>query len=352
MRQDKRSEKRHEKIVVVGGAGYVGAHMVTLLQDEGYEVMVLDNLSRGVPNATSAPLFEIDLRDVNALDTFFSKYPCDLVMHFAALAYVGESVVEPALYYQNNVVGTLNLLDVIRKYGKPPLVFSSSCATYGEPNAIPISESHLQNPINPYGKSKFFIEQALRDYGNAYGQQSISLRYFNAAGCDPQGRVGEEHQPETHLIPLVLAEALRLKKGGNSAKTTLQVFGHDFATADGSCVRDYIHVSDLCLGHLQSAKRLFSGAVKGAEFYNLANGYGFSVLEVINACRQVTGQDIGFTIQPRRTGDPAVLIGDASQALKILAWSPQIPALEDIIASAWNWVVQHDRQLELVAQGK
>ena len=326
-------------ILVIGGAGYIGSHMVLALQDAGHKVLVFDNLSRGFADAVgTAPLVVGDLRNAAELDALFSMHSICLVMHFAALAYVGESVTAPELYYQNNVMGALNLLASMRRHHVEKLVFSSTCATYGEPDAVPISETHSQRPINPYGRTKLMMEQALADYATAYGTQSISLRYFNAAGADALGRVGERHDPETHLIPLVLTEALRLQNGGNPADTALQVFGNDFATTDGSCVRDYIHVTDLCQAHLLAAQRLLSGQSQGAEFYNLANGAGFSVIEVIEACRQVTGQPIHFKMHPRRAGDPAVLIGDASRASTVLGWQPIMSDLHAIIETAWTWI--------------
>lgn len=328
-------------ILVIGGAGYIGSHMVLALQDAGHKVLVFDNLSRGFADAVdTAPLVVGDLRNPKELDALFATHPISLVMHFAALAYVGESVSAPELYYQNNVVGALNLLAAMHKHGVHKLVFSSTCATYGEPVTVPITELHPQRPINPYGRTKLMIEQALQDYALAYGMQSVSLRYFNAAGCDPHGRVGERHDPETHLIPVVLAEALRLKNGGDPADTALHVFGNDFPTADGSCVRDYIHVADLCQAHLLAAQRLLSNQAHDAEFYNLANGTGFSVLEVIDACREVTGQPIQFNMQPRRSGDPAMLIGDASKAGTVLGWRPALADLHTIIQTAWAWMNQ------------
>lgn len=280
-----------------------------------------------------------DLRNPQDLDACFSKNRFDLVMHFAAYAYVGESMRQPHLYYKNNVVGTLNLLETMRRYDVKRLVFSSSCATYGEPKILPISESHVQVPINPYGRTKLMIEQALADYAMAYGFHSVSLRYFNAAGGDPQGRVGERHDPETHLIPLVLAEALRIKSGGEGRETRLVVFGNDFLTRDGSCVRDYIHVNDICRSHLISAKLLLSGKLSGAEYFNLANGAGFSVFEVIEACRRISGQSIEYRVSPRRAGDPAALIGDAQRAATILGWHPEFFSFEGIIETAWNWIL-------------
>lgn len=328
------------KVMVVGGAGYIGSHMVLALQEAGYQAVVFDNLSRGFADAVGQkiPLVLGDLRSPADLDSCLAGHRFDLVMHFAALAYVGESVTDPELYYQNNVVGALNLLSAMRRHGVCRLVFSSTCATYGEPDAVPIAESHPQRPINPYGRSKWMIEQALQDYAGAYEMHSVSLRYFNAAGCDPQGRAGERHDPETHLIPLVLGEALRLKQGGHPDETALQVFGGDFPTSDGSCVRDYIHVADLCQAHLLAAQHLLSGDVQGAEVYNLANGAGFSVLEVIEACRAVTGQPIQYRLQPRRAGDPAVLIGDARLAGEVLGWRPAHGDLPGIIRTAWAWM--------------
>ncbi len=325
------------KILVVGGAGYIGSHMVLALQDADYQVVVFDNLSRGFADAVgSGPLVIGDLRSHADLDACFAAHRIDLVMHFAALAYVGESVTEPELYYQNNVVGALNLLAAMRRHGVNRLVFSSTCATYGEPDHIPITENHPQRPINPYGRTKWMIEQALRDYALAYGTQSVSLRYFNAAGCDAQGRAGERHNPETHLIPLVLAEAMRVKQGGNPAGTALRVFGTDFPTPDGSCVRDYIHVADLCQAHLRAAERLLNVQSQGAEFFNLANGQGFSVLEVIEACRKVTGQPIMYRAESRRAGDPAVLVGDAGLAGAVLGWRAEWTNLHQIINTAWS----------------
>ena len=324
-------------VLVVGGCGYIGSHMVLALRDAGYPVAVLDNLSRGFADAVgTAPVFVGDIRSATDLDACFSGHDVGLVMHFAALAYVGESVLEPELYYQNNLVGTLNLLAAMRRHGLTRIVFSSTCATYGEPRQLPIPETHPQSPINPYGRTKLMIEQALIDYGTAYGFESVSLRYFNAAGCDPLGRAGERHDPETHLIPLVLDEALRVKRGGDPAESKLTVFGSDFPTPDGSCVRDYIHVADLCRAHLFAAKRLMTSVVRGAEFYNLANGVGFSVLDVIATCRDVTGQPIAYRLAPRRAGDPATLVGDAAKAAQVLGWQPEHRELRDIIETAWR----------------
>lgn len=330
-----------KKILVTGGAGYIGSHMVLALKEAGYEPFVIDNLSRGhIDSIGDAPFAQVDLRNQVEVKTIFANHQFDAVMHFAALAYVAESVTNPVMYYDNNVRGTLNLLAAMSEANSPPLVFSSSCATYGEPKHTPIAENHPQLPINPYGQGKHFVESVLQDCALAYGQNSISLRYFNAAGCDSLGRVGERHEPETHLIPLVLKEALRIQHGGNPADTELVVFGGDFQTADGSCVRDFIHVSDLCRAHLLALQRLLSHEVQGAQFFNLANGRGFSVLEVIEACRQVTGQAIQFQLKGRRPGDPAVLVGDATLAAHTLGWKPEVTQLSDIIRSAWQWMLQ------------
>jgi UDP-glucose-4-epimerase GalE len=329
-------------VLVVGGAGYIGSHMCHMLADAGHQVTVLDNLSRGhrAAIAPGADFVQGDIRSTHDLDACFSGRRFDVVMHFAALAYVGESVLDPARYYDNNVVGSLRLLDAMRAHGVPGIVFSSTCATYGEPQELPIGETHPQQPVNPYGRSKLMVEQALADYATGYGTRSISLRYFNAAGCDPAGRVGECHDPETHLIPLVLEQALRVRRGGDPANTRLQVLGGDFPTADGTCVRDYIHVSDLCRAHLLAAERLAGGGMAGAEAYNLGNGHGYSVLEVIEAARRVTGVDIRHHVVARRAGDPSALVGSAMRAAEVLGWQPEIPGIDDIVATAWRWMTR------------
>jgi UDP-glucose-4-epimerase GalE len=329
-------------VLVVGGAGYIGSHMVLALEDAGYAPVVFDNLSRGHADAVSnAPLVVGDLRSNADLDACFTAHRVDVVMHYAALAYVGESVTKPELYYENNVVGALNLLSAMRRHGQKRIVFSSSCSTYGEPERMPMAETHPQRPINPYGRTKLMVEQALADYAVAHGLRSVSLRYFNAAGCDPKGRAGERHDPETHLIPLVLAEAMRTLAGGKPSDTSLQVFGSDFPTRDGSCVRDYIHVDDLSQAHLLASQRLLADEVKGAEAYNLANGVGFSNLEVVAACREVTGQPIAFRSMPRRPGDPAELVGDARRAHEVFGWTPKHVDLKGIIRTAWAWMKSH-----------
>ncbi len=326
-------------VLVTGGAGYIGSHMVKLLLENGHRVVVFDNLSRGFADAVlCSDLVVGDLLNPAAIDDVLSRFQIDVVMHFAALAYVGESMQHPREYYYNNVAGSMNLLNAMLDHGIDKFVFSSTCATYGVPETMPITENADQRPINPYGQSKLMVERVLADYAQAYGLNSIALRYFNAAGCDPDGRLGERHDPETHLIPLVLEEAQRVIQGGNPAATGLEVFGTDFDTADGSCVRDYIHVTDLCAAHLAAMDRLLDTTETGAEAYNLGNGNGFSVLDVIDVCRRVTGVAIDYRASARRPGDPAVLIGSADKALSVLGWEPRYTDLEEIVASAWQWM--------------
>lgn len=333
-------KKELDRILVVGGAGYIGSHMLLRLQDSGWPsdaLAVFDNLSRGYRDACGdVRLWEGDLLDPDSVRRCLLEFRPDLVMHFGAFAYVGESVQAPDLYYSNNLMGSLNLLNAMSDLGIRRLVFSSTCATYGEPEVVPIPESHPQRPINPYGRTKLMVEQILMDYAHAYGLQAIGLRYFNAAGADPQGRARERHEPETHLIPLVLREAERLQAGGNPRETLLQVFGNDFSTDDGSCVRDYIHVQDLCDAHLKAAQQISRFPAGGrVEFFNLANGNGFSVFDVIETCRQVTGQPIEARVVSRRAGDPARLIGTAEKAKSVLGWEPSF-GLEDMVRHAWG----------------
>ena len=326
-------------VLVVGGAGYIGSHMVKALADAGFRTTVFDNLSRGHRDAVVAGDFvKGDLQNLDELKKLFDAYQFDAVMHFAAFCYVGESVQSPLSYYRNNVAGTLNLIDAMKSAGVDKFVFSSSCATYGMPKKIPITEGEPQNPINPYGQTKLMVERILKDSAEAYSLQSIALRYFNAAGCDPEGVLGERHDPETHLIPLVLLEAQRVLKGGKHGDTTLCVFGDDFDTPDGTCIRDYIHVQDLCTAHMSAMKRLLEQKTEGFEAYNLGNGQGFSVKQVIDTCRKVTGVNIEYRIVDRRTGDPAQLVGSAEKARTFLQWEPRINTLEDIIETAWRWI--------------
>jgi UDP-glucose-4-epimerase GalE len=327
------------KLLVTGGAGYIGSHMVMVLVDAGYDITVFDNLSRGFREAVVCDDFvQGDLLNPDDLKKLFATRGFDTVVHFAALAYVGESVAQPRKYYENNVIGTLNLLNGMLDAGVGKIVFSSTCATYGIPEQLPITEEALQRPINPYGRTKLIIEDMLADYAVAYGMNSVSLRYFNAAGCDPKGELGERHDPETHLIPLVLREAQRVLAGGAPFETELSVFGDDFATSDGTCVRDYIHVTDLCRAHLAAIELLWANALTGANAFNLGNGKGFSVKEVVASCRRVTGIGVQYKIAPRRLGDPPVLVGSAAKAKAVLGWQPEYTELDDIVATAWRWM--------------
>ena len=314
---------------MVGGAGYIGSHMVLMLLEAGHEVVTFDNFSTGFRDAIlGGELLEGDLADSGRLNEVLSGGGFDAVMHFASNIEVGESVREPAKYYKNNLVNAINLLDAMRRNGVSAFVFSSSAAVYGEPQYAPLDESHPRAPLNPYGRTKWMVEQVLGDYDTAYGLKSVSLRYFNAAGADPEARIGERHEPESHLIPLVLQAA-------SGRRESIQVFGRDYDTPDGTCVRDYIHVNDLCQAHLAALDRVVSGGESAA--YNLGNGNGFSVNEVIETARQVTGREIKVVDSPRRPGDPAVLVADASLARKELGWEPQRPGLETIIGDAWGW---------------
>jgi UDP-glucose 4-epimerase len=285
-----------------------------------------------------------DLLNVSDLRNLFQSRTFDVVMHFSALCYVGESVQYPLMYYRNNVEGTVNLLNVMKEAGVNEFVFSSSCAVYGIPGAIPITEDQPKSPVNPYGWTKLFVEQILNDSANAHGFRSISLRYFNAAGLDPEGVLGERHDPETHIIPLVLKEALRVQHGGKPEDTTLHVFGDDYNTPDGTCIRDYIHVQDLCDAHMAAMNFLLEEEVKGAEAFNLGNGKGFSVKEVIEACRRVTGIDIRHNTTGRRPGDPPRLVGSAEKAKKVLKWEPKFTGLDAIIRTAWKWFRSQARE--------
>ncbi|MBI4782360.1 MAG: UDP-glucose 4-epimerase GalE [Oscillatoriophycideae cyanobacterium NC_groundwater_1537_Pr4_S-0.65um_50_18] len=318
-------------ILVTGGAGYIGSHAVLALQQAGFNVVVLDNLVYGhreLVEALGAKLIVGDTSDRPLLDDIFSKFNVAAVMHFAAYAYVGESVSDPAKYYRNNVQGTLTLLESMINAGVKQFVFSSTCATYGVPKTVPIPEEHPQNPINPYGASKLMVERILSDFDAAYGLKSVCFRYFNAAGADPEGRLGEDHNPETHLIPLVLLAAL-------GKRDSVSVFGTDYPTPDGTCIRDYIHVTDLANAHVLGLQYLLNGG-KSSTF-NLGNGNGFSVREIIAAARQVTGREIQVVESDRRAGDPPSLVGSSDQARKILGWQPQYADLHQILTHAWNW---------------
>ena len=317
-------------ILVVGGAGYIGSYMCKCLANNGYKPIVLDNLVRGHREAIKwGPFYEGSISDQTLLMHIFSKHEIVAVMHFAAFCYVDESVREPVKYYQNNVANTINLLQVMIEKNISNFIFSSSCATYGEPIETPITEQHPQNPINPYGRSKLMVEQILDDFGNAYGLKSVSLRYFNAAGADPDGEVGEDHTPETHLIPLVLQTAL-------GQKQVINIFGDDYPTEDGTCIRDYIHISDLAQAHLLALERLLNSQLTG-QYYNLGNGDGYSVKQVIDTARKITKKKISTKITERRLGDPALLIGSSEKAVKELGWKPRFADLKTIIETAWKW---------------
>lgn len=316
-------------ILVVGGAGYIGSHMVKALLEQGHSVITYDNLSTGFRDAVLGGEFvEGDLADRARLDATFRRFQPDAVMHFASHIQVGESVEQPARYYVNNVVNTLNLLDTMVRHGVRYFVFSSTAAIFGEPEYLPISPFHPKAPLNPYGRSKWMIEMVLEDYERAYGLKSVCLRYFNAAGADPSGALGERHEPETHLIPLVL-QALSGKRD------SISVFGRDYDTPDGTCIRDYIHVADLCVAHSLALERLMKTGV--SSLYNLGNGQGFSVQEVIEAAQRVTGHRVKVIDRPRRPGDPARLVADPRLAQKELGWRPAYPDLETIIRHAWVW---------------
>lgn len=316
-------------ILVTGGAGYIGSHVVKELHKKGYKAVIFDNLSRGNKFALKWGDFVFgDLNNISSIRKAFSDYSFDAVMHFASYAYVGESMENPQRYYQNNVVTTLNLLSCMLEFNVKKIIFSSSCATYGIPQRIPITESHYQNPINPYGQTKLIIEKILLDFNNAYDLKYVSLRYFNAAGADPDCEIGECHIPETHLIPLVLDAALNEKKH-------IKVFGTDYPTKDGTCIRDYIHVTDLANAHLLSLEYLLDGNV--SDIFNLGNNAGFSVREVIDTAMMVTKQKIDFISEKRRDGDPPILVGSADKIKDILRWEPKFNCLQDIIKTAWKW---------------
>ena len=316
-------------ILVVGGAGYIGSHINKMLNQKGFETLIFDNLVYGHKEAVKWGRLEIgDLADTERLDEIFTNNKIDAVFHFAAYAYVGESVGNPSKYYNNNVVNTIHLLDAMVKHNVKYIVFSSTCATYGVPEEMPITEKMNQNPINPYGQSKLMIEKILADYHNAYGLNYCCLRYFNAAGADPDGEIGESHTPETHLIPLVLAAAA-------GDRENIKVFGTDYPTRDGSCIRDYIHVTDLADAHLRAMDYLKNGGE--STCMNLGNCIGNSVLEVIEAAKEVTGKEIPVVLDERRAGDPPTLVGSAQKAEELLGWKPQYGDIKEILKHAWNW---------------
>ncbi len=316
------------RVLVVGGAGYIGSHMVAMLADAGVDVTTLDNLSGGYRDAVIAGQFvHGDLADRPLVDEVLA---CgfDAVMHFASYIQVGESVAAPGMYYRNNYANTLNLLEAMVDRGISRFIFSSTAAVFGEPDYIPIDEAHPARPINPYGRSKRMVEETLADFERAHGLRSVCLRYFNAAGADPAGRLGERHDPETHLIPLLLQVA-------TGRRPDIKVFGRDYDTPDGTCIRDYIHISDLCAAHRLALAYLGEGGASSC--LNLGNGNGFSVQEVIATTERVTARPIRVIDAPRRPGDPARLVADAGRARQLLGWQPAYPSLETIVEHAWAW---------------
>ena len=320
------------RVMVTGGAGYVGSHAAKLLAEKGHDVLVVDNLAEGHRAAVGKlPLVVADTLDGPQMTELMKKHRIEAVMHFAAFAYVGVSVTEPAKYYHNNIVGTLSLLDAMRAADVRRIVFSSSCATYGIPTKVPIAEDHPQNPISPYGFTKLAIEHALKDYAHAYGVGYAALRYFNASGAAADGSIGEDHDPETHLIPLVLQVAL-------GQRSEAQIFGTDYPTPDGTCIRDYIHVDDLAEAHLAALEKLDDGS---ALKLNLGTGTGVSVAEVIEACRVVTGHKIPARALGRREGDPPALVADPKLSKQVLGWEAKRKDIRETIESAWRWHKAH-----------
>jgi len=325
-----------ETVLVTGGAGYVGAHACKALAAAGYKPVAYDNLVYGHEAAVKwGPLEKGDILDAARLAQVIQTYRPSSVMHFAAFAYVGESVTDPAKYYRNNFGGTLAVLDAMRAHRIDRIVFSSSCATYGIPDKVPITEDAPQRPINAYGSSKLMVERVLCDYGSAYGLKSVALRYFNAAGADLDGEIGEDHNPETHLIPLVLDAAL-------GVRPEITIFGDDYQTPDGTCIRDYIHVSDIADAHVLALKAMNGGASNSA--YNLGTGHGFSVAKIIETARVVTKREIRVVKGPRRPGDPAVLVADSQRVKQGLGWSPRHTDIGGIIESAWKWTTRNRKQ--------
>ena len=316
-------------VLVVGGAGYIGSHMVKMLRGQGHQVLVFDNLSGGYRDALlGAELVQGDLADRAALDAVFAGRQFDAVMHFASFIQVGESVQLPDKYYRNNVANTLNLLDAMVAHDVKRFIFSSTAAIFGEPEQVPIDERQPSRPLNPYGHSKAMVEQILADYDQAFGLRHICLRYFNAAGADLDGQLGERHEPETHLIPLVLQVA-------SGRRAQISVYGRDYPTPDGTCIRDYIHVVDLCSAHLLALHRLQDGGA--SDCFNLGNGEGFSVQQVIDSARRISGRPIDVLDAPRRAGDPARLVADPAKARALLGWTPRHAQLDTIIETAWRW---------------
>jgi UDP-arabinose 4-epimerase len=316
-------------ILVTGGAGYIGSHTAKALSEAGLEPVVIDNLERGHREAVQwGPLIEADIGDRAALEKIFREHSIDAVLHFAAFAYVGESMQQPELYFRNNVVKTLHLLESMRAGGVRTIVFSSTCASYGNPLRIPIDEDHPQNPVNPYGESKVMVEKLLHWFGIVHGLRWTALRYFNAAGADPAGQLGEEHDPEPHLVPLAISAAMGSGK-------TLEIYGTDYDTPDGTAIRDYLHVTDLGTAHVAALKYLQQGGPSTA--FNLGTGRGHSVREVIAMVERVSGKNVPAREAGRRAGDPPALVADPSKSARLLHWTPKHSTLEEIVQTAWNW---------------
>lgn len=317
------------KILVVGGAGYIGSHTNKILNQQGYHTVVLDNLSYGHREFVKWGQFvQGDMADEALLDSIFQNHEISAVMHFSAFIAVGESVQKPGLYYDNNVSKTITLLNKMVQHKIPYFIFSSTCAIMGEPQYLPLDENHPRNPINPYGWSKFMVEQILEDFQKAHGLKSTILRYFNASGADPDAEVGEQHDPETHLIPLILDAALGVRE-------SITIFGDDYTTRDGTCVRDYIHVNDLARAHVLALNWMIEN--QASNDFNLGNGEGFTVREIIEVVEKITGKSVPITMGERRQGDAAALIGSSLKARQILGWMPELNQIEDIVSTAWNW---------------
>ena len=320
----------NKEVLVVGGCGYIGSHMVQCLLDASFKVVVLDDLSTGYKDSMlGGELVLGSCGDRTLLNKLFTEHKFDAVLHFASFIQVGESVLNPDKYYRNNTLNTLVLIEAMKDYGVKKFIFSSTAAVFGNPVYIPIDEKHPCAPINPYGSSKYFVECLLRDFDKAYDFRSVALRYFNAAGADPKSRIGERHNPETHLLPLALQSAL----GHN--KSPLKIFGNDYDTPDGTCIRDYIHVSDLCDAHLLALNYLSQGGETSS--FNLGNGKGFSVNEIVSMVNQVSGSKVSCEYENRRIGDPSVLIADSSRAREVLGWKPKFDDIETITRHAWQW---------------
>ena len=316
-------------ILVTGGAGYIGSHLVKMLLSQGHNVIVFDNLSRGHKEAIpeGVEFEQVDLLEYSNLNLALKKYLIDAAIHFAAFAYVGESVEDPGKYYVNNVSGSVNLINALKENDIKKVVFSSTCSLYGNPEKVPISEDVKLNPINPYAKTKYMIEQVLEDFDSSFGLKYAALRYFNAAGADDSGEIGESHDPEPHLIPIVLNTAL-------GKREKVFIFGNDYNTKDGTCIRDYIHINDLADAHIKALEYLTKN--NESVIINLGTGDGYSVKEIIEKAREITGRDIKSEIVARRAGDPAILVADNKKAKDVLGWKPKY-GLDEILKTAWNW---------------